>query len=220
MLAGTHKAELLSEEVICFDKNKHRNGEALKTVETINRAIENDKKISFKYFYIGLNGVREYSKGGECYKRNPVCSVFNDGYYYLICYSDTRDEVETYRVDWMCDVAEYDEYIPHSDVEKAFADGALKDEMTAFGMWHDKVEKVTLVFEHGKIEDIYDKFGHDVRVGIYDKDHYYISENVCTCDLFYGWVASYGTHIRIASPAYIKQTFTEILSDVLKQYNY
>lgn len=218
MLAGTHRAELLREHVICFDKNKHLNGEVLRTVEVINRAIDNDKKISFKYFHIGLNGEREYGKSGERYKRSPVGLTFNDGYYYLVCHSEKYGGLNTFRVDRICDVVECDDCITHRPIDEKFTNGTLKDEMTAFGMWHNAVEQVTLIFERAYIEDIYDKFGYGVRIGAYDADHYYISERVNLSDLFYGWVASYGEHIRISSPAYVKERFVEKLKKGLEQY--
>ena len=218
MLAGTHSAELLQEKVICFDKIKHRNDDALAIVEKINRAIENEKKITFRYFHIGPNGVKEFGKGGERYKRSPVGLIFNGGFYYLVCHTEKYNGLGTFRVDRMCDVEECNECITHLEVDEKFTNGTLKDEMTAFGMWHNETEKVMLVFERSYIEEVCDKFGYDEHVGVYDADHYYISVRVNLSDLFYGWVASYGTHMRIAGPSHVKEAFMDRLNKALSQY--
>lgn len=218
MLAGSHKAELLKENVICFDKIKHRNDEALRTVELINRAIENDKKVAFRYFNLEIGGERKYRKNGGRYVCNPMGLIFNGGYYYLVCYSEKYDDLTTYRVDRISDLAEIDEWRIHSEKEKQFTNGDLKNKITAFGMWNCDIEKVMLVFDREYVEDIYDKFGCDVRVGVKDAEHYYITEYVSVSDVFLGWVASFGTHIRIASPESVKRKLVEKLQESLSLY--
>lgn len=218
MLAGSHRAELLKESVICFDKIKHNNDEALRTVERINRAIDNDKKISFMYFDRLKGGERKYRKNGETYVSNPVGLVFNGGYYYLVCYSEKYDDLIIYRVDRIDDLAEIKESRVRSHKERQFTAGELKNKITAFGMWDNVIEKVTLVFECEYIEDIYDKFGCDVNVRVHDDKHYSITEYVTVSDVFLGWCASYGGHIRIASPTIVKEKLVKKLKESLSVY--
>ena len=216
MLAGSHRAELLSEKVITFDKKKHTNNEVLQTLENIFKAIENEKRITFKYFSLGINAEREYHKNGDTYTENPIGLVFNDGYYYLVCYSEKYDDFVQYRVDRICNL----ELSDMNNCCSIYADrfDKIKDSVTAFGMWNGKFEVVTLLLEKAYLPDIYDKFGCDIKVSRYDNEHYCITERVVLSDTFYGWVAGYGTHIKIAAPKYVKEAFVEKMQSTISQY--
>lgn len=218
-LAGTHQADIVNEQVICFDKVKRNNDEVLSIVEKINLAIENDCKISFKYFHVGFGGKREYRKNGDRYVQNPVGLVFHDGRYYFITYNEKYSDITTYRIDRMSDV-KLETKIPivHSDKEAQFFCSEFKDRMSAFGMWKNDDESVTFLVDNTYIEDIYEKFGDRINTIPYDKDHFTFTERVNLSDSFYGWCASYGTHIKILSPQSVKDTLVQKLHESLSLY--
>ena len=219
-LAGSHHSELVHEQVICFDRVKRTNEEVLDTVEKINRAIENDFKVSFRYFHIVFGGKREYGKNGEYYVQNPIGLVFHDGRYYFIAYNDKHDGITTFRIDRMSDV-KIETKMPkiHSDKEAQFFCSDLKDRMSAFGMWNDAVERVTFLVEKKYAEDIYEKFGDKISTYSYDQEHFTFTEKVNLSDSFFGWCASYGTHIKIISPQSTVDKFIEKMNEALSIYS-
>lgn len=219
ILAGTHQAELVHEQVICFDKVKRNNEEVLDTVEKINHAIGNDCKISFRYFHIGFDAKRLYRKNGERYLQNPIGLVFHDGQYYFIAYNDKYDDITTFRVDRMSEV-KIESKLPiiHSNKESQFFCTDLKDRMSAFGMWTDVAEQVTFLVDSAYIEDIYEKFGDKISITKRDQEHFTFTEKVNLSDTFYGWIAGYGTHIKIISPQSVKDTLITKLNESLSLY--
>ena len=64
-LAGTHRAELLKKNIVCFDTNKHSNKYIFYSVDTLITAIEQKKQASFVYYDIGANKKKAYRKNGE-----------------------------------------------------------------------------------------------------------------------------------------------------------
>ncbi|MGN0813262.1 MAG: helix-turn-helix transcriptional regulator [Candidatus Coproplasma sp.] len=217
-LAGSQKIELAEEQVICFDKVKHNNNEVLKTIEHINLAIDKCKKVSFKYFHIGFGGKIKYAKDGERYEENPVGLLFNEGRYYFICYSDKYDDIVVYRVDRIKDMAiEWNKTMDENDGNTQIV-GDLKDRLTAFGMWNTPIKSVTLLVDNNYIEDMYDKFGSGIKTSPYGAKQFTFTEKVNVNDTFFGWVASYGSHVKILSPKDVKNDFVKKINESLSQY--
>lgn len=217
-LAGSQKIELADEQVICFDKVKHDNSEVLKTIKFINLAIDKCKKVSFKYFHIGFDGKPKFAKNGGRYEENPVGLLFNEGRYYFICYSDKYNDIVVYRVDRIHDMKiEKDKTMDENDGNTRIV-GDLKDRLTAFGMWNTPIKRVTLLVDNNFIEDIYDKFGSGITTSSYGAKQFTFTEKVNVNDTFFGWVASYGKHIKILAPEEVKNEFVSKLQESLSQY--
>ena len=63
-LAGSHRAEVLKRNMICFNTRKHSNEKILYTVDTLEEAILTQKKVIFLYFDLNENGERVYRREG------------------------------------------------------------------------------------------------------------------------------------------------------------
>ncbi|MGN1373216.1 MAG: helix-turn-helix transcriptional regulator [Candidatus Coproplasma sp.] len=216
-LAGEHKAELVRDQVIYFNKVKHGNNEVLDTIRKINHAVELDCKISFRYFHVRFGG-REYGNNGERYVENPLSLVFNDGKYYLVCYNEEISDFKIYRVDRICELQIEEKFIKHTDVDGQIYVGKIKDRLTAFGMWNKEPKKVKLLVHNRYIEEMYDKFGRDIVICPYDREHFTLTEKINVSDVFYGWVASFGEYIKILEPQSVKDEFIQKLREALTQY--
>ncbi|MGN0813171.1 MAG: helix-turn-helix transcriptional regulator [Candidatus Coproplasma sp.] len=218
-LAGDHKAELVSDQVLYFEKVKHDNDEVLDTIRLINHAVELDCKVSFRYFSTGIGGVRNYRKKGERYEENPICLVFNDGLYYLIGYSEKYNDMVIYRVDRISDMKiERGKAIKHTDRDGQIYGGNIKDRLTAFGMWNNEIKNVKLLVHNKYIEEMYDKFGRDIYVSPYDREHFILTEKISVSDVFFGWVASFGTNVKILEPQDVKEQFIEKMKAIYENY--
>ena len=59
-LGGSSRTELMKRNVIHFNAVKHSNAAIYEIVDSLERAIENKKKITFNYFLLNFKGQREY----------------------------------------------------------------------------------------------------------------------------------------------------------------
>ena len=82
---------------------KRSNSYIVYSVDAIERAIAEDKKISFKYFSLDHQAKRIYRNNGNRYTVNPVATVWNKDNYYLLSYSDGNSDIRTFRIDRMTD---------------------------------------------------------------------------------------------------------------------
>ena len=101
------KQSLTSEKNNPFNARHDENGMTLYQIDNIFRAIDNGKKLSFRYFDLDENRNRIYRHNGDRYIAEPLTLIPNDDHYYLICYDSASEEsLRTYRIDRMSDVGD------------------------------------------------------------------------------------------------------------------
>ena len=71
-LAGTHRAEVLKRNMVCFNTRKHSNERIFYNVDDLEDAILRQKKVLFRYFDLNETGERVYRRDGHRYVVEPV----------------------------------------------------------------------------------------------------------------------------------------------------
>ncbi len=204
-LAGSHRAEVLKRNMVCFNTRKHSNEKILYTIDALEEAILTQRKVIFLYFDLDENAQRVYRRGGHHYVVEPVALVFNEDNYYLTCYSSRHDSTSNYRVDRMDGV----KIIQEPCCDKAIA---LRDEVAAyteqaFKMFSGRLEDVVLEFDRGIIGAVYDKFGENVNMMASGEDKIIATVKVRISPTFWGWVFQFGGNMRIISPAHVVDAY-------------
>lgn len=212
-LAGSHRAEVLKRNMVCFNSRKHSNEKILYTIDTIEEAIQTQKKIIFLYFDLDEKGERVYRRGGHHYVVEPVALVFNEDNYYMTCYSSRHDSTSNYRVDRMDGV----KVIEEPCCEKAVA---LRDEVAAyteqaFKMFSGQLEDVVLEFDRGIIGAVYDKFGEGVNMMASGENKVIATVKVRVSPTFWGWLFQFGKQMRVISPSHIVEEYRQKISELL-----
>ncbi len=218
-LAGSHSAELLKKNMVCFNTRKHTNEAVLYTVDSIEDAIIRKKKIAFNYFHLNEKAEREYvltpTGRKKRYYVEPVALVFNEDNYYLMGYMARHPgKTASYRID----------RIDHVEVveESVLSDEALEKIETvaefteqAFKMFSGELEKVVLRFDKPLVGPIFDKFGEDTPMT-------HVDEKTCEAIIyaqvsptFFGWVAQFGQRMRILEPEHVMKRYQEHLKAII-----
>ena len=216
MMAGSNKAERLKSEVIRFDDIKHGNETIFDSLVSIDKAIAQNKQISFLYNPLRFN--EEVSpKPTIC---DPIALIFNNGYYYIFCRRLDKERPSIYRLDRMNNVKVEDtpRLITQQTVNELKKDN-LKCSLPVFGMWLGETEEVTLRLQNKHLGDIVDKFGNVTCFADTEKDGWFtttISVNVSP--VFLGWCASYGNELEITSPQSVRDKLRKTLENALNQY--
>ena len=198
-LAGSHKAEVLKRNMVCFNTRKHSNEKILYTIDTLEEAILSQKKVIFLYFDLDEQAQRVYRRGGHHYVVEPVALVFNEDNYYLTCYSSRHDSTSNYRVDRMDGV----KIIEEPCCEKAIA---LRDQVAdyteqAFKMFSGQVSDIVLEFDRSLIGAVYDKFGEKVQMLPTGPEKCIATVKVRISPTFWGWLFQFGSQMTVLSPA-------------------
>ena len=197
-LGGTHRAEILKSNMVCFNTRKHSNEQIYYNVDTLECAIQDNKKVIFYYFNLDENGNKAYRRDHHHYVVEPIALVFNEDNYYLVSYSARHDGKANYRLDRMEAVEIIDEDI----CEKAIA---LRESVSGyteqvFKMYGGETVEVVLEFSDNLIGAVYDKFGEDIKMTRVAYDKCTAAVKVQVSPVFWGWLFQFGKQMRISFP--------------------
>ena len=197
-LGGSHKADILKSNMVCFNTRKHSNESVYYNVGFIEDALQQKKKISFNYFDLNENGEKLYRRERRAYIAEPVALVFNEDNYYLMAYSEKYDDTANYRIDRMDHV----EVIEESISEKALNLRADLDDYTeqVFKMYGGRQADIVLEFDVKLIGAVYDKFGEDTKMIRSSDDKCVATVRVQISPVFWGWLFQFAGQMRILSP--------------------
>ena len=90
----THQAESISKHIISLDKGRKGSSSFIYNVDAIERAINENKQISFLYFNYDEKHKKVYRKNGNRYTVSPAFMVWNKDNYYLLCFSKGHDDMK------------------------------------------------------------------------------------------------------------------------------
>lgn len=219
-LAGSHCAELLKKNMVCFNTRKHTNEAVLYTVDSIEDAIIRKKKIAFNYFHLNEKAEREYvltpTGRKKRYYVEPVALVFNEDNYYLMGYMARHPgKTANYRID----------RIDHIEVveESVLSDEALEKINTvaefteqAFKMFGGELEEVALQFDKTLVGPVFDKFGEGTPMMTANDTTCAATVHVQISPTFFGWLAQFGNKMHVISPANVIEQFKEHIKQIVK----
>jgi len=206
-LGGNHRAELLKGNLVCFNTRKHSNEQIFYNVDALEQAIEQQKKVLFRYFILNEKGEKVYRREGHRYVVEPVALVFNEDNYYVMTYSSRHESTATYRVDRMDSVTVIEEPLS----EKAVA---LRQEMAryteqVFKMYSGQPEDVVLEFNDNLIGVVFDKFGEDTPMMRVGSSKCAATVKVRVSPTFWGWLFQFAGEMRVLSPQWVIDGYRE-----------
>ena len=196
--------------------NRTDNNDLFYNIEIIQEAIENNKKISFKY----KKPYIEKENRKTPYVVNPYFLINSQGRYYLVCNYDYYDEISNYKLEFIKDIKILDEarkpirklnnYANDINITKY-----INEHFYAFGK---KTVNATLKLssENAAIY-VLEWFGSSAK--IYKKgDTFYADLSANEMALIY-WCLQYGENVELVSPADTRQKIKNTLNDICKKYD-
>ena len=197
-LGGSHRAEMLTRNMVCFNSCKHSNEAIYYNVNTLEEAVAQNKKVLFRYFDLGLNGEKLYRRDGHRYVLEPVSLVLCEDTSYLLCYSGRHRNTASYRVDRMDSVTMLEDECSPETLELRKGVEAYAEQ--SFKMFGGPLVDVTLGFSRELIGPIYDKFGEDTRIEACEDGRCLASVQVRKSPVFWGWLFQFAGDMRILYP--------------------
>lgn len=197
-LGGSHRADILKNNMVCFNTRKHSNEAIYYNVNFLEDAIQQQKKVIYRYFDLNEHGEKVYRKDGHHYVAEPVALVFNEDNYYLVAYSAKHDGTANYRVDRMDAVEVLDEPISEKALQLRDSIGSYTEQ--AFKMYGGQPMDITIQFDNKLIGVVYDKFGEGTKMVRLTENSCVATVKVQVSPTFWGWIFQFGGQMRITSP--------------------
>lgn len=207
-LASNSIADSLTRNVSCEGRIKSGNERIYLIVDTINEAINSNKKISFQYFQYNVRKEQKLKHNGEPYVITPLHLVWNGDYYYMVGVYEYKQRIGSFRVDRIakCPAILNEEGTP---APKDFnIDEYLN---TSFRMFNSEHADVELICDNDVMDSIIDRFGVDVTTYANDMVSFRAVVNVAVNHVFFSWVFGFGGKVKIKAPDIIKDKYTDML---------
>lgn len=142
------------------------NAELFDNIDTICRAMEEGRKISAVYNYMGPDYTLHPVYGDPDYRQllNPYAMVIRNGFYFLICNKDNYDDLTHYRVDRMTDIRIEDKPVkPVRELSGCRSGWNLQEYMEHnINMAFGKPERITFTAHPFAVPALIDAFGKGV----------------------------------------------------------
>ena len=206
--ASVYQAQELARHIYIADEVKPTNRQVYYIVNDINDAINRRRRLEFLYQDYDADKRKVLRHGGELYSVSPYGLVWDSDHYYMVAFSDRRQQIAQFRVDRMksARITEI-EAVP---APKCFVMKDYVQEM--FGMYGGDPVNVRLECDNDMMNAVVDKFGENVRTHRHSAGTFLAEVKVKDSPTFYAWVFMFDGKIRIDSPDGIRRNYLEMLS--------
>lgn len=203
---------------ICnLPENQPDNKELFYTIDILDEAISQKKKVSFTYNVYGTDKKLHPKRDWE-YVVNPYQMVATNGRYYLVCNYDHYDNIGNYRIDHITNIKILDE--PLKPLKELKEGGLDLPRHMAEHLYMFAGESIRAKFraENFIIDQIIDWFGKDVDIK---------PENETTCivnvivnkEAFFYWAMQYGLYIEVLEPVSMRERVKDAVEKIKIKYN-
>ena len=199
--------------------NRTINKQAMYSLDAINDAIANKKKISFIYNKIGTD-FKLHPKREDPYIVNPYQIVANNEKFYLISNYDKYDNVAHFRIDKMTDVRVLDEKVkPMSKVPELERGLNLPKHMAEhFYMFSGSSVSAKIKTTEDMMSELVDWFGTDFRI-IENMPDYITIRVICNQDALRYWALQYGPYVEIIEPESLRNRIKDDICNMTLKYS-
>lgn len=194
-----HQAKQLQRQVYINDRVKAMNESVYYNVDYIHTAINENKKIKFKYYRWDVNKKLVPRHDGDWFIVSPWALTWDDENYYMVAYDNLDNKIKHYRVDKMMRISVEEDMRAGKEQFKNF-DMAEYSKAT-FGMYQGTKTLVKIQFANPMVGVFIDRFGKDITIRKVDDEHSEINVNVNVSPQFFGWIFSLGKDVKVAGPS-------------------
>lgn len=200
------------------DGSRSDNKQLFLTIEILNEAIEQGKKVEFQYGAYGLDKKLEVKNEGKFYKINPYYLVNNHGKYYLVCNYDKYDNLANYKVESITNIRIINEPIRPITTLPGQEDFSIKRYMQEhiYMMAGESVQAKLKVDKLEKVNDIISWFGDKIRLTQHNRD-IFVDLKINEDSLIY-WALQYGESVEILEPLETREKMKQTLKNILSKY--
>lgn len=213
-LGGSHRADILKSNMVCFNTRKHSNEYIYYNVQSLEEAILKQRKVIFRYFDLNESGEKVYRREGHHYVVEPVGLVYNEDNYYLMTYNSKHDGTANYRVDRMDQVEVIDDPVSEKALELRASVDCFTEQ--AFKTYGGQPVDITLEFDQKLTGVIFDKFGEDAKITRIDDNTCSATVKVQISPTFWGWLFQFGKQMRITSPESVIEEYHSKVEEIIR----
>ena len=213
-LTSRYRAVELRRSMVVSGRVKSMNESVIYNVDFLHEAIRTNSQIRFRYFELNRDKQRVYRKGVRT--ASPYALRWDDSNYYLIAhtpeYGITHFRVD--KKDGICLTGE-----PRIQTEQTRHLDLASYGKEVFGMYNGEKAQVRMRFENHLVGVVIDRFGKELMLIPDGEAHFICTAEVVVSPVFFGWVASFGSDVRLLSPTHVVEAFQSWIAGIGAVYD-
>ena len=211
----------LMKQVYIENRVKCTNEEIYYSIDVLNRAIQQGKKVSFTYC---KRVVAENSRTAKIQEKkhivSPYALIWSSDHYYLVGNNQKYDNLMHVRIDRMKKVEMLDEPSrPYSEVSqyKRYFDSADYAERL-FNMFSGDLRELDFLCDNSILEEILDRVGKSANITKSDDGQFRMRMKMVVSDGLVSWIMQFGNKIRVIEPLSLQKQVEQRAREVLSLY--
>ena len=212
-----HQAKQLQRQVYINDRVKTMNESVYYNVDDIHTAINQNKKIRFKYYKWDINKKLVPRHNGDWFIVSPWALTWDDENYYMVAFDDLDSKIKHYRVDKMMHISVEEEKRSGKEVFQNF--DMAKYSKATFGMYQGQKAKVKIQFANYMCGVFIDRFGKDISFRPIDDEHSELHVDVNVSPQFFGWIFSLGKDVKVTGPSEVVEQMKVFAREFIENMN-
>jgi len=210
-LAGEAQYDNMKRHIVATSRAKSDNKKIYYIVDAITDAINQKKKIQFKYTEYNADREKVFRHDGEVYTLSPYVLYWNEDYYYVVGYYDKRDMVAAFRVDRLHNPKVIEERAVPKPKDFNVDDYANK----IFKMFDGEDVMVELECENSLMKYIVDHYGLDIETKRTTEETFIAKVPATLSPTVYSWGFQFAGQMKIIGPEKAVEEFRDILKKQL-----
>ena len=206
---------------------KRKHDVLLTNIDVVDRALDEGKKIEFRYYWYSIHKVPTYPRDkNHTHTVSPLVRVLEKGFYYLVAL-DENDGVHHYRMDRMTNTVitnqsksklssiawentDWTSYVNSSfglgftNPHKLLEENPYRFKNHGINYCFTRIDNrkyiAHLRFTRDLVGVVMDRFGSDVTITSADKGHFTAVINVYHNAQFVAWILGLGNKVKILEP--------------------
>lgn len=221
-LTSRHEAGMLQRQVHVQGRAKTMNEGIYYNVDTLHGAIQENRKITFKYYEWAVSPSsrklyeRRWRRGGKPYEISPWSMLWDDENYYLIGYDAQAGMLKHYRVDKMENIQILQ--APRQGRALFEALDMVGYTTRTFGMFGGQEMDVRLRFTNRLIGVVIDRFGKDSMIQLAGDEHFTLTVKAQISPQFISWILGFGAEAQVLSPPEVVENVLQTIRGVAGLY--
>ena len=210
-LANEYDRKLISSSM-SYRHDKAANEQILYNIDALQKAISENRSVSFHYFDRDIMRGKNYRRKGAAYQSIPYALIWNEDRYYMIGYSEKYHDFTHYRVDRMESISLQDEVTQRVEFD------ANSYVQRVFQMFSGESTTVKLRCRQRFASDVLDQFSSSMIVTENTPEYFEISVKVELSPVFYSWLFKYQNEIEIISPSSVREEYVKMCREIIERY--
>ncbi len=195
------------------------NEEIFYNIDTISRAIGENKKVSFNYVSREFVG-REFQNVVKTRKVSPYALTWQDDHYYLICNYEKYDNLMHLRLDRITKAEVSSEKARHFSEVSEYTDFFDVADYTSklFGMFTGEIGTIELCCKREIAKTVADRFSENIFITNVTEKEFCFSYEAALSEALVTFIMNFGDGIKVVKPQLLKDMITDRAQKILNIY--